>query len=101
MALKDYRSDTMLSINILADIYCTFTVYELCPEITQEGHVRVFIDIEHDKVFNHLDYQSSMDLTYTRKEYELLIAADKLVENIKIHYLQSESLTRGLDEYFH
>jgi len=101
MALEDYRSDTMLSINILPELYCSFTIYKINPDITPPGFIHLYVTIEHDIIFNHIDYQYTIELRYTEEEYATVLREEALIENIKMYYLYSESMRRGLDEYFH
>ena len=73
------------------------------PSIScSQGEVRLYVAIDHSVIYEDIYYIPFMELSYTAKEYkDCCDTREALIENLSAHYLNSQMLSRGLDEYFH
>lgn len=101
MTPDNYIQSEALFDGRVEELSCSFKVHKLHEGSTGKDCVRVYVDIEHDILYDDISYLPAMDLTYSVVEYERLMDKEALVGNLVHHYLQSEILSRDLDEYFH
>lgn len=85
----------------VTEFQCSFVVHELTHDRDKDKFIRVYVDITQDKAYAGVNYISSLDLLYTTEQFEGLMKEDKLLDNLKHHYLDRQILTKDFDEYYH
>lgn len=99
--LTEVASELIEEID-LPDLYCKFSIYRISPASCSQGELRLYVAIEHTVIYDEISYIPCMEITYSREEYrEYCGCKEDLIENLSLHYLTSQLLSRGLDEYFH
>lgn len=85
----------------MPELYCSFNIYKLQHVAEEEGYVRIYVDIIQDKIYDGVPYLDSLDLSYTSEQYTILLEENRLTENLALHYLDRQVLSRDLDAYYH
>ena len=97
MSLNNYISQNKIWEGDVPEIDCYLTVFKLDSHLSADECVRVYATIKS----KHPTPTSNLDINYSESDYEKLIAQEELIDNLSYHYLNSHTITRRFDEYFH